>query len=681
MLTGHLPFEGETTTDTLARIIEREPDWDRLPPTTPPNIRVLLRRCLAKEPHRRLQHMGDAVLEIDETLTLPAGVSGTNEAGAGRARFTLWRLGIVCSAAGLIFGLIAASMFLGKPTGSSPTTVAAVPMRRTVIRLPENQVLGLYQSTTFANRQPAFALSPDGSRLVYVARVGDTTQLFERQMDQFEAKLIPGTKGAFAPFFSPNGQSVGFFAGADLKVVSLLGGEPVTLCSSQGQGGGSWAGDGMIYFTEAGRLSRVPEAGGRPEHLGGKLNDAVERSGAPAYPQVLPGSKAVLVSSEVDVKLFSLETKEGKVLVQGAQHARYVPSGHLVYAWAGAIKAAPFNLATLKVTGRPVPVLDGVLLDSGVGTAQLAFSNDGLLVYAPGSDTHRTIPSWINRQGNVEPLAMPADIYGALRLSPDGKQLAMVVKELQSNIYIFDIARETKTKLTVEGDNFYPLWTPDGERVVFCCRREGQEEWNLLSAPADGSGKAELLVSAQFKFSPYSWSSDGKLLALYGLDHNIWALSLEGQRELEPVLATDFTEVFPAFSPDGQWIAYSSNRDGEFQIYVRPYPAMDRVILISREFGEEPIWSVNGDELFYRNRDKWMVVSISTEPEFAAGTPQVLFQGPYGQVSGLSYDVAPDGQRFLVLKPQYDDSQIRELYVVTNWFEELKRLVPSQEDR
>ena len=270
---------------------------------------------------------------------------------------------------------------------------------------------------------------------------------------------------------------------------------------------------------------------------------------------------------------------------------------------------------------------------------------------------------------------MPTQSYRAFRLSPDGKRLAILVRELQSNVYVYDIARGTGTKLTLEGDNYDPLWTPDGERVVFCCRREGQEEWNLLLTPADSSSKTELLYSAPFKLAPYSWSPDRKLLALYG-DHNIWALPLEGQRELKPILGTEFFELFPAFSPDGQWIAYNSNRDGSYQIYVRPYPAMDRVIRVSREFGEEPIWSPDGKELFYRNRDKWMVVSISTEPEFVAGTSQVVFEGPYGNVPGLSYDVAPDGQRFLVLQPQYDDSQVRELHVVTNWFEELKRLVP-----
>ena len=675
MLTGHLPFEGETTTDVLARIIEREPDWNRLPQTTPANIRVLLWRSLAKDPRRRLQHMGDVVLELDETLNVPPDKPSVGEPTVKIIHRKRWWLGIACGLAGIIIGLIVASIFLGKPAGPSSSTVAAV------IKLPENQALGFYQAPS-ANRLPVLVLSPDGSRLVYVAHVGETTQLFERTIDQFEVRPIPGTKGASAPFFSPDGQWVGFFAEAGLKVISLLGGEPVTLCSTRKRSGGSWGSDGMIYFFRDGeKLSRVPADGGDVEPLGTES----ERIGG-AYPQVLPGNKAILISSQDGAVLVSLETMEKKILVKNISYAHYVPTGHLIYSRAGAIEAVPFNLTTLQVTGTPIPVLKQVLLDSAGGTAQFAFSNNGLLVYAPGADVGRSIPVWIDRQGNSEPLPMPAQIYGTFRLSPDGKRLAILVRELHSNVYIYDVARGRGSRLTLEGDNYYPIWTPDGKRIVFSCRREGEENWHLFWAPADGSGEAELLCSSKAKLAPCSWSSDGKRLVGYGLHSttgsNMWVLTLEGEGALEPLLETEFSERMPAFSPDGQWITYHSDRDGKLQIYVRPYPAMDRVWPISYNLGEEPIWSPKGDELFYRSGDnKWMVVSISTEPEFVAGTPQVLFEGPYSNVSGTSYDVTPDGERFLVLQPQYDDSQVRELHVVTNWFEELKELAPSSDIR
>ena len=673
MLTGRLPFEGETTTDILARIIEREPDWSLLPQATPANIRILLWRCLAKDPRRRLQHIGDAVLEIDETLNVPADKPSVAEPPV-KVGIRQWWPAVVCGIVGIGIGLIAAGIFLKRPTTPPHSEPGLVPTQRFVIELPENQALGFYQGP-FSNRQPAFALSPDGSRLVYVARVGATTQLFERIIDQFEVRPIPGTDGASSPFFSPDGQSVGFFAETDLKVVSLLRGEPVTLCTKSDPRGGSWGSDGMIYFfvREQG-LSRVPADAGNVELLGTQSEHV---SGT--YPQVLPGNKAVLISSDDNAVLFSLETMEKKVLVKNVRYVRYVTTGHLIYPRAGAIEAVPFNLATLKVTGAPVPVLKQVLLDSVSGTAQFAFSNNGLLVYAPGADTARSILLWIDRQGKFEPLPMPAQTYGTFRLSPDGKRLAILVRELQSNVYIYDVAKGTGTKLTVEGNNYYPIWTADGERVIFSRYEEAEGQWHVLWVPADGSSEPESLCSSKSILAPCSLSSDGKILALYKGNHDLWTLQLEGQHEFKLLRETEFMEVFPTFSPDGKWIAYASQRGDKMQIYVRPYPAvMNRVWQISTDLGEEPYWSPKGDELFYRSSDnKWMVVSISTEPEFEHGAPQVLFEGPYSNVSGLSYDVTSDGQRFLVLKPQYDDSQVRKLHVVTNWFEELKRRAPS----
>jgi Tol biopolymer transport system component len=285
---------------------------------------------------------------------------------------------------------------------------------------------------------------------------------------------------------------------------------------------------------------------------------------------------------------------------------------------------------------------------------------------------------------------MPAQNYGTPKLSPDGKKLAIVVNQLQSNIHVYDIATGSRIRLTLEGNNSSPVWTPDGRRVTFGRLKEGEGDSNILCQPADGSREAEVLYSSQYNMIPYSWSPDGKLLAfvqvrpkdeydIWSSEYDIWSLALEGDREPELIVGTKSIDNFPAFSPDGRWIAYMSDREGQAQVYVLPYPAMDRPIPISYGFGEEPIWSPNGDELFYRSGHKWVVASITTEPEFTVEKRKVLFEGSYINVGGLSYDVAPDGQRLLVLKPQVDDSKIRELHVVTNWFEELKRLAPSPE--
>ena len=685
MLTSKVPFRGETVSDTLANILQTDPDWQALPQTTPTNIVVLLRRCLEKDPRRRLRDIGDAGIEISETLSLPAGGQIVSTQVLGKSLSAPWRWGIVCGLVGLIAGLIAASLFLSRPTAPSLSELSPVSTRRTIIRLPENQVLGLFRSTPLGLRRPAFTLSPDGSRLVYVADLADRTQLFLRLMNQFEVRPIPGTEDAFAPFFSPDGQSVGFFSKNKLKIVSLLGGEPVTICDADNPKAGNWDRDGMIYFADGlgSRLCRVSAAGGPLELLTTRTEPSMAGGSGYCSPQVLPGGKALLISPPIGTMLLSLGTMEKRILVKGSRCARYVPTGHIVYVRAGAIQAVPFSLATLQVTGPPIPIIEKVLSDSVSGTAQFAFSNDGLLAYVPGDDTSKSTPVWVDRQGNVESLALPAQTYGTFRLSPDGERLAIVVEELRSNVYIYDIATGMGTKLTPEGNNYYPLWMPDGERVVFCCRREGEEEWNLLLAPADSSGKAELLYSGQNMLAPCSWSPDGKLLAFYsvGADLDLWVLSLEGPRELDLILGTEFKEVFPAFSPDGRWIAYMSDRDGRSQVYVRPYPAMNSVCQISYDLGEEPIWSPNGDELFYRSGNKWVVASISTKPKFTVEKREVLFEGPYINVGGLSYNVAPDGQRLLVLQPQYDDSEVRELHVVTNWFEELKRLAPLPENR
>jgi serine/threonine-protein kinase len=680
MLTGHLPFEGETVTDTVARILEREPDWQALPQQTPTNIRVMLRRCLEKNLRQRLQHIGDAVVEINETLNVPANAPPLSVPVAGESQSATWKSRIVYCVAGLIIGAVAVGIALRSSV--PPPEQGLQFTQRWEINLPENQTLALSRSTPLGYAQPAITLSPDGSSLVYVADVGDSTKLFLRLMSEFEARPIPGTEGAFYPFFSPDGRWVGFFTKDKLKKVSLLGGEPVPLCDATNPHGASWGDDDTICFAEylGETLTQVSAAGG----TAAPVVAGVERSVAGSYsePEILPGGNWVLLSSGRDIAVVSPKTGEKRTLIKNGYHARYLSTGHLVYARGGVLMAVPFDLATLQVTGDAVPILEQVLLDSTRGTVQYTFSSNGLLVYVPGGDMARSIPVFVDRQNKTEPLPMPAQIYGKPELSPDGKRLAIVVwVGYKRDVYIYDVATGRSTKLTLDGNNDLPVWTPDGERIVFVRSTQGQEKQVMFWKPVDGSGESELLHSSEYYLFLGSWSPNGKVLSFFEIrpttGADILTLTVEGPREPELIVGTEATEWAPAFSPDGRWIAYTSDRDGKFQVYVRPYPDNDWVRQISDDFGEEPVWSPKGDELFYRNGDKWMAVSISTEPEFTAGTPQVLFEGPFNNVPGISYDVAPDGQRFLVLQPEYDDSQIRELHVVLNWFDELKRLVPA----
>jgi serine/threonine-protein kinase len=680
MLTGHLPFEGETATDTVARVLEREPDWQALPQQIPVNIRVMLRRCLEKKPRQRLQHIGDAVIEINETLNVPENAPPLGTSIDEQSQSANYKSRAIYCVAGLIVGAIVVGLIL--KNSAPPSEQGLYLTQRSVIPLPDDQTLALSRSTPLGWAQPSIALSPDGSHLVYVANLGTTSQLFLRPMSEMEPIPIPGTEGAFCPFFSPNSRWVGFFTKDKLKKVSLLGGDPVVLCDAKSPRGGSWGTDGTIIFVEnqGGGLTQVPAASGAAT----PLIAGTKQLGEDSYgnPEILPDGKWVLFSSRKDgyTKLISPKTGEIKILIKGGYQARYLPTGHLVYARAGVLEAVSFDLATLKVTGDAVPVLKQVLLDSTYDTAQYTFSRNGLLVYVPGDDTAKSIPAWVNQAGTKETtLPMRAQIYGTPKLSPDGKQLAIVVRpEGKRDIYVYDVATGISTRLTLTGNNRAPVWTPDGKRVTFLRSGQGEEKSSIFWKSGDGSGEAELLHSSEHTPAPYSWSPNGKYLAF--MERGISVLSLEGSREPELFVDTESFAWAPAFSPNGRWIAYTSEKEGKFQIYVRPYPDNDWVRKISGDFGEEPIWSPKGDKLFYRNGDKWMVVSISTEPEFTADTPKVLFEGPFNNVPDLSYDVAPDG-RFLVLQPEHDDSEVRELHVVTNWFKELKHLVPSQEDR
>ena len=359
-----------------------------------------------------------------------------------------------------------------------------------------------------------------------------------------------------------------------------------------------------------------------------------------------------------------------------------VPTGHLVYVQEGTLWSVPFDLERLEVTGAPVLLVEGVMQSSQTGTAQFSFSSNGSLVYVPGGvgGYERTLV-WVDRQGTVEPLAAPPHAYDDPRLSPDGEQVTAQIEGVNADIWIYDVHRGTLTRLTFEGYDNMPLWTPDGERVTFSSSRAGGPE-NLFWKPADGSGEAERLTTSEYTHHPLSWSPDGQVLA-FREDHpttggNIWMLPMEGERKPQPFSQTPFNEDTAVFSPDGRWLAYVSDESGRFEIYVQPYPGPGGKWQISTDGGTEIAWAQSGQELFYRNGDQMMAVEITTEPTFSAGIPQLLFEGDFqtGIVSRADYDVTPDGQRFLMVQLG-GVLEVSQINVVLNWFEELKRRVPT----
>ena len=666
LLTGKRAFEGETVTDTIASILKGEPEWDLLPPSIPSTIRFLITRCLQKDPGKRLQHIDGARILIEEALS---GATAAAAIGLGEAmQPALWKRAIPWSLAGLIAIIaVVAIWILTRPTPA--------PLSRFVITLPPTADLD-------GGVDNQLAISPDGRRIVYEA----TDQFYVRAIDEFVATPLAGTESAGQPFFSPDGDSVAFFTPDALEKVLLVGGTPIAICEVAGSRRryGTWVGD-TIVFSAIGSLFRVSAAGGEPEILA--TPDTEKSEIRYEMPEILPGDKELLftisTSTGSQIALLSLETGEQKVLLAGRQ-AHYAPTGHLVYGLegTGTLMAAPFDLATLEVTGESVPLLEGVRQDPSEAV-DYSFSSNGTLVYVPGGESERRRNLvWVDRQGAVEPLGTPPRAnYNYPRLSPDGERL--VVSD-DNDVWAYDLSRPTLTRLTFEGTNSQMLWTPDGRHVTFRSIRAGVQ--NIFWKLADGSDAAERLTTNEFRKNPGSWSPDGQILAFYQFsgvggpaDRDIWVLPLEGDRQPQPFLQTQFNEGAPTFSPDGHWLAYVSDESGRTEIYVRPFPDPGGKWQISTEGGAEPVWARNG-ELFYRNGDQMMAVEITTEPSFSAGTPLLLFEGSYRCTAGFTvvYDVTPDGQRFLMIKTERPGlGEQAQIHVVENWFEELKRVVPT----
>jgi Tol biopolymer transport system component len=694
MATGRRAFEGKTSASVMAKILEVDPpSMTSLQPMTPPALDRVVKRCLAKEPDSRWQTASD----LNESLMwIAEGVSQhpLKPTAAMKDIRSLWRRaplwGLVCLLAAFVGG---ATIWVLKPTPPHSVT-------RAVIDLPPGQRLaGL-------DNGPAVALSPDGAYLAYAVTQGGSQQLYLRAMDSLEAKPIAGTEGATAPFFSPDGRWIGFLAGGKLKKVLVGGGTTVTLSDASIPRGASWSSQGIIAFAANGTsgLQQVSDAGGAAQ----PLTRLGKGENGHRWPEFLPNGKAVLFAAgpggnwnNAQIAVQTLGTGERRNLVLGATQPRYVPSGHLVYGQGGTLMAVPFDSQRLIATGPAVPVVESVMGSTITGDTQYSFSATGSLVYVPGGvqTTQRRLV-WVNRNGSEQPLAAPAHGYDRPRISPDGQRVAVGIDEQEMQLWLYDLSRDTLTRLTFEGNrNQIPAWTPDGKRIAFESNKDGAQ--NIYWQLADGSGGLERLTTSEFTQVPYSWTPDGQALAFVevnpttGLD--IWVLRVgdpspgsgqvpstsSGQvRKAQPFLRTRFNEGAGRFSPDGHWLAYISDESGRYEVFVQSYPGPGGKWQISTEGGTEPVWNRKGQELFYRSGDKMMAVDIATQSGFAAGKPRMLFEGQYAPAptTSANYDVSPDGQRFLMLKPiEQTLSTSTQINVVLNWFEELKQKAPTGE--
>jgi serine/threonine protein kinase/Tol biopolymer transport system component len=681
MLTGRTAFPGKDVTDILAAVIRAEPDWSKLPANLHWRIREVLERCLEKEARDRCSGISDARVEFQKAMADPGGLLVPPVATA-KPRSML-RLGLPWVAAIAVFSVLVAGVAVWNFKPAEPRYVT-----RLYHELPKDQ-----QFSNLYNQ--ALAVSTDGRQFVYTTSSG----LFLRSMDQLDARLIPGTEGAEQPVFSPDGKWVAYFSPAEgkLKKIAITGGAPVNLADASVAGGISWGSDDWIVYTEAGKgVLRISANGGTPEII-----VKVENSIALA-PQILPDGKSVLFTlykvPAVWITVQSLKTGERKESFQGLA-ARYLPTGHLVYAVGNNIFACRFDIDKLEVRGGPISMVEGTF--QAGGARQYAISDSGTLVYIPGIQSTRSIAKtalvWVNRDGKEEPIAAPPNNYSYPRISPDGTRVALTLGAPPNmGIWVWDLLRKNLTRLTFDpAINAIALWTPDGKRIAYSSNHEGN--YKIYWKAADGTGKVEPLFYAPGQtYIASSWSRDGKTLVLMEvagtapLQFDIVAVSMDGEKAKKPLLKEKYNEGQPRISPDGQWMAYTSDESGQNQIYVRPFPEVESGRWqISTSGGDSPLWSPDGRELFYRNRDAVMAVRVNTGSGFSYETPKALLSGNYVSADfgllGLElspWDISPDGKRFLMMKRLDSESSAaggpRRINIVLNWFEELKQRVPMK---
>jgi serine/threonine-protein kinase len=680
ILAGQRLFEGETISHTLADVLKGQIDLGRLPKDTPRAVRDLLRRCLERDVKVRLRDIGEARIAIQQWLAHPESAPDVPPPAKARPARLPWAVAALSAA------VAGAALWSAQTRETAPAEV-----QRLSIELPEDEP---FVQENWGRR---LAISPDGSRLVYVSTHGDTTRLCLRRLDQLAVKPLSGTEGGENPFFSPDGRWVGFAAGAKLKKIPVDGGPPTVICATGSfTAGASWSPDNSITFVPGFTLglARVPADGGNAEVFL-KPDTARSESGY-LWPQVLPDSILFTVGADSiasfnDARIF-LAPRDGsgpKHMVTGGTDGRYLPTGHLVYGYGGGLLAARFDPAQGTLQGPALPVVDGVAMSASNGGTQYDVSQTGTLVYVPGGmseGSSRIV--MVARNGGEEKHFDVKLAVGEIGLSPDGRRLALRTFKANDDIHILDTTSGTAPRFTFDGgDEQSPVWTPDGSRVLYSSARGAPS--SIYWKAADGSGTPHLLSKADHPRRPSAISPDGRFL-LFTEEHpstgrDLWLMPLDGggATPARPWIQTPFDEMMPSFSPDGRFLAYVSKESGDAQVFVAQFPGGSVRRQISTSGGSEPLWAATGKEILYRrlagdgNLMQVMAVDVATEPSFSAGSPHALFEGKYAMSSeSQSYAVTPDGQHFFLLKPS-NLEPIRQIQVVLNWFEELKRRVPA----
>ena len=695
MLTGQRAFEGDHVSEILANVLKTPPDWSRLPADTPSSVRRLLRRCLEKDQSQRLADLSSARLDIDDAMTESAAAAAP-ESSRARRRWLPWAVALATAIAAVTL-LIAWAPW---------RSAAAAPSRRLTVELGTPASLGPYEGAAMA------VLSPDGGHLAFIAQpTSGQRQLYVRRMDQLQASPLAGTDGANSPFFSPDGQWVGFFADGRLKKISITGGAAVTLADTPAPLGATWTDRDTIIFAappQVGVLMEIPAAGGKGTPITGPPQGAI-----PLWPHALPGSSGVMFTAltgpgalgEATIMVQRAAGSEPQMLVRGAHYGRYVDSGHLLYMSQGTVFAMPFDLAALKATGSAVPVVDSVQFNTGSGAAQFEMSRDGTLVFVPGGSQATDRPlSWLTQSGASTPIKSSLGIWGTPRFSPDGRRVAMSRLDRGGvDIWTYDWQRDVLERVTEDrGPNAVPVWTRDGRRITFGWPGTPNETTNLFWKRADGTGEVQRLTKSPIPHLPGSWHPTRPILAFYAGDattarKQIMLLELDGDeasgwkpREPTELIGGPYRMAMPVFSEDGKWLAYLSEKTGRFEVYVRPFPGPGDDVQLSSGGGNDPRWSRQRRELLYTTfpptpnpRGQIMVVPYAVEgsafrPEKPRPWSPATLPAPPYDLLGVYVDLHPDGQRFVVATIPAQASAGRDSVVVAfNFSDELRRRAPS----
>jgi len=698
MLTGKMAFHGETVTDTLAAIIKEEPDWSKVPAGTPVRVRVLLQRCLQKDPKQRLRDIGDARISLDEILS---GAADAQVAASAPSPAAQWRLRLTSAVAAVA---VLVAVFLAW------LYVRQTPAARSVVQFE----VALPTNLTVSG---GFALSPDGRKLAFIGRGADgQNRIWVRSLETLEVRQLDGTEGAGGiPFWSPDGRFLAFLAQAKLKKIDSAGGPPLTLCDCPSVNGGTWNRDDEIVFGSAVGLWKVSAAGGSASPL--------TTGGIADTPWFLPDGRHFLYTllapsgaGSTGIYLGSVDAgPKGlplKNLLADFSSAVYVPSsnpslGYLIFVRGagasgsyGTLMAQSFDTRRLELTGDAVPITDQV------ANVNFSASDTNVLVYMQGSQPVTASGvrgivqgqlTWFERDGKDLGAFGDPGSYRTVSLSPDGKRVAFdradAANPATRNLWLYEFARGVTTRFTFDsGADFYPVWSPDGSRIAFTSNGGGP--FVLYQKLSDLAGEAELLYKSVPEVrvpTPSSWSPDGRFLLYFDAipPDRLWLLPVTGgDGDRKPIRASDsqFDEAVGRFSPDGRWIAYSSSESGKDQIYVRPFnasvamgssPSEAAAItgkwMVSKDGGTNAIWSHDGKELFYLSAMGGMMtaVPVSTSGVFQAGIPKALFKVPAGV---LFYDVSADGKRFLMPAPSNANPAAQPPFtVVLNWQASLKK--------